>query len=163
MLVDPDERLRLAATKRANESARCWYILARLVGTRCPVRLSLWCAIALGQFKVHLQDIDHLFAEQTTHRRESIALQDLLDLAVYLRAISLGVRGPLRRNAIELVFSIFHRNVGIEAGARSSNHVGGNIGKVVVRVVLPPHIEKDRLDIRTTGYRRDCGRALPAV
>ena len=63
-------------------------------------------AVALAQLKIHLQHVDHLLAEQTTHRRKGVGLQHLVDLLMNLRRISLGISRPLRGDSIELIFGI---------------------------------------------------------
>src|ERR1700730_5401301 len=49
----------------------------------------------------------------------------------------------------------------IEAGSRSRDHVARDVNEVGVRMVLPPHIEEDRLYIRAARQGLDHGLALP--
>lgn len=63
--------------------------LLRLVMFLCWRR-----SVALVQFEVDLQHVDHFLANQTAHWRERVGLQDLIDLIANLSLIALGIRRP---------------------------------------------------------------------
>src|SRR5260370_5779836 len=76
---------------------------ARLAYPLFAIALSLRRrTVALGQFKVDLQHVDHSLADETAQRRERVSLQNLLDLQTHLTLIALRISRPFCRDAIEL-------------------------------------------------------------
>lgn len=73
-------------------------------------------AVFVSQREVELQYNDELLAKESADRRVRVCLDHLIDLAANLNLISLGVLGPRRRHAIELIFHVIERDGGIQVG-----------------------------------------------
>jgi hypothetical protein len=56
--------------------------------------LGWWCSKALSKLEVHLQYVNELLPPQAVHRRKRVLLEDLLDLLMDLRGISLYILRP---------------------------------------------------------------------
>jgi len=57
-------------------------------------------AVALGQFEVDLQHVDHFLADEAVQRSERVCLQNLLDLYPGLAGIAFGIGRPFCGDAI---------------------------------------------------------------
>ena len=81
------------------------------------MRSSLRRSIPIAQFEVESQHVDHLFVKEAVHRHICIGSNEFVDLGADLDRIALEVRRPFRGYAIELIFGVLHRDVGIESGS----------------------------------------------
>src|SRR5258708_9314317 len=131
---------------------------ARLAYLLFAIALSLRRrTVALGQFEVGLQHVDHSLADEAAQRRERVSLQNLLDLKAELAWIALGISRPFCRDAIELVLRVLHRDMRIEPGAGSGNHISRHVGEICIPMILTPVVEEVRLDIRSVLHGLDRG------
>ena len=103
--------------------------------------------VLLAELEIDFKYVDQPFAGQSTKGRPSILLQYLLDFPSDCRRVAFRVRGPFGGYAIQLIFGVLKRDVGVEAGAGGRNHVTRDFLQVSLRTVLPPHVKKDRLNI----------------
>ena len=70
-----------------------------------------------------------------------------VDLLAHVVDLELLVVRPFRGHAVELVFGVLQRDVRIEARAGSRHEIAGDVLESGVRMILPPHVEEDRLDV----------------
>src|SRR5260370_16526726 len=77
---------------------------ARLAYLLFAIALSLRRrTVALGQFEVDLQHVDHSLADETAQRSERVSLKNLLDLQAHLAGIALRISRPFCRDPLHLV------------------------------------------------------------
>jgi hypothetical protein len=145
-----DNRLEPAVFVVPSDEFITKYALGQCVGARSSLtaRLNLLRrSVMASERKIELGDIYELLAGQPAKGCGSVGLQNLFDLIVNLLGIALGVRGPLGRDAIQLVLGILQDDMQIQTGARSGHHICRYVFQRRVGMLLTPHIEEDRLDI----------------
>ncbi len=76
-----------------------------------------------------------------------------LDLVADGGRVALQGGSPFGSDPIELVLGILKRDMRIEPGSRSGDQVAGDILEVGLRMVLPPHIKEDRVNVRAVLER----------
>ena len=84
-------------------------------------------SVPFAQIQVDLEHVDHFLANESAQRRKRVGLQDLSNFRMDLRGIALRICCPFRGDPIELVFGVVERDMRIKAGARSREHVAGDI------------------------------------
>src|SRR5208337_3732103 len=102
-----------------------------------------------SQREVELQHVNELLTEEPAERGSRIGFDHLLDLTANLFWIALGIGGPFLGNAIQLILGVLQADMRIETRARRHYHVGRDILQGRIGMLLTPHVEEDRLDIRT--------------
>ena len=117
-------------------------------------------AVKLAELQIHFEHVDKLFSSQSGKRRSRILLQDLIDLIVNRRLIALGVVRPLGSDAIQLKLGVRQCDVRVETGTGRRHEIARDILKIGIRMILAPHIEKVRLDIRAIFDRLNRGLRL---
>jgi len=114
-------RISLRLESRSSANRRCprnvsWVVRRRSRGSATLLRDS----VPLAKFQVNFQDVDQLFACQSSKRRGNIPLQNLVNLVADRCRVTVGVRGPLRCDPVKLKLGVSQGDVWVEPLSRTA-------------------------------------------
>ena len=156
--VRPPAKLDRTASRRCQVMCATRSASVQIGTTVCQQAASGRIALALVQLEIHLEDIEQLLADHATPRRAPLHLKDRLDVLAHIVDFDLLVVRLLGRHAVKVELGVLKRDVGVKARSGGSHQIAGNVIERDVRMIRPPRVEEDRLDIRSRLDRLNVGR-----